>query len=59
MTILILRWRRIVARWIARSRQRHALRKIAERNDFHLLMKDAGISQEEAIREAYKPFWRP
>lgn len=54
----IIRWRRIVARWIARSRQRHALREIAELNDFHHL-KDNGVSQEEAFREADKPFWRP
>jgi uncharacterized protein YjiS (DUF1127 family) len=50
--------RRTIARWIARSRQRRALREIAERNDFHLL-KDIGVSQEEAFREADKPFWRP
>jgi uncharacterized protein YjiS (DUF1127 family) len=46
-----------VAGWLARSRQRQALREIAERNDFHLL-KDIGVSQEEALREADKPFWR-
>jgi uncharacterized protein YjiS (DUF1127 family) len=49
--------RRTVAAWIARSRQRRALREIAESNDFHLL-KDIGVSQEEALREAEKPFWR-
>jgi uncharacterized protein YjiS (DUF1127 family) len=49
--------RRVVTRWIARSRQRGALREIAERNDFHLL-KDIGVSQAEALREAEKPFWR-
>ena len=54
----ITRYRRTITRWIARSRQRHALRKIAESNDFHLL-KDIGVSQEEAFREADKPFWRP
>ena len=47
-----------VDRWLARARQRRALREIAERNDFHLL-KDIGVSQEEALREADKPFWRP
>jgi len=41
----------------ARSRQRRTLREIAERNDFHLL-KDIGVSREEAFREADKPFWR-
>jgi uncharacterized protein YjiS (DUF1127 family) len=49
--------RSTVGRWFARSRQRRALREIAERNDFHLL-KDIGVSQEEAFREADKPFWR-
>jgi uncharacterized protein YjiS (DUF1127 family) len=48
---------RTVTRWVARSRQRRALREIAESNDFHLL-KDIGVSQEEALREAEKPFWR-
>jgi uncharacterized protein YjiS (DUF1127 family) len=49
--------RHMIGRWIARSRQRRALREIAEANDFHLL-KDIGVSQEEAFREAEKPFWR-
>lgn len=50
--------RSAVSRWIARSRQRRALREIAEQNDIHLL-KDIGVSRQEAFREAYKPFWRP
>jgi len=54
----ISRCRRIIARWVARSQQRWALREIAERNDMHLL-KDIGVSKEEAFREADKPFWRP
>jgi len=49
--------RSTVGRWFARSRQRRALREIAERNDFHLL-KDIGVSREEALREADKSFWR-
>ena len=49
---------RVIARWIARSRERWALREIAEANDIHLL-KDIGVSREEAFREAEKPFWRP
>jgi uncharacterized protein YjiS (DUF1127 family) len=49
--------RSTVGRWFARSRQRRALRGIAERSDFHLL-KDIGVSQEEALQEADKPFWR-
>ena len=52
------RCRRTVARWIARSRQRRALCEIAERTDDRHLLKDIGISQEEAFREADKPFWR-
>lgn len=54
----IRRCRSTIARWIVRSRQRRALREIAERNDLHLL-KDMGVSQEEAFREANKRFWRP
>ena len=49
--------RSTVSRWFACSRQRRALREIAERNDFHLL-KDIGFSREEALREADKAFWR-
>jgi len=52
----ISRCRRIIARWLARSRQRIALRDIAY--DDHLL-KDIGVSRQEALREADKPFWRP
>ena len=55
---LIRRWRPTIVRWIARSRQRRALREIAERTDDHLL-KDMGVSRQEALREADKPFWRP
>jgi len=51
-------WRATIARWIARSRQRRALREIADANDIHLL-KDIGVSREEALRESDKPFWRP
>jgi uncharacterized protein YjiS (DUF1127 family) len=49
--------RSTVGRWFAHSRQRRALREIAERNNFHML-KDIGVTQEEALREADKPFWR-
>jgi len=52
------RCRRKIARWVARSRQRQALRDIAEANDLYLL-KDIGISREEAFREADKRFWQP
>ena len=53
----ISRCRGTVARWIARFRQRCALYEIAERDNQHLL-KDIGVSREEAFREADKPFWR-
>ena len=45
-----------IARWISRSRQRRALRDITE---IDYLLKDIGVSREEAFREAGKPFWRP
>lgn len=41
--------------WLDRSLQRIALREIAD--DPHLL-RDVGLSREEALREAEKPFWR-
>jgi uncharacterized protein YjiS (DUF1127 family) len=44
-----------IARWIARSRQRRALRDIVEIDS---LLKDIGVSREEAFREAGKPFWQ-
>jgi uncharacterized protein YjiS (DUF1127 family) len=54
---LVTDTRSTVRRWFARSRERRALREIAERSDFHLL-KDIGVSQAKALREADKPFWR-
>ena len=39
---LIAGARSTVGRWFAHSRQRRALREIAERNDFHLLKRLAG-----------------
>jgi uncharacterized protein YjiS (DUF1127 family) len=45
--------RRTLARWIARSRQRRALRDIAECNDHHLL-KDIGVSRDKAFRKTHK-----
>jgi uncharacterized protein YjiS (DUF1127 family) len=41
--------------WLARRRQRDELGNRAE--DAHLL-KDIGITREQALREAGKPFWR-
>ena len=54
----IISCRGTIVGWIARFCQRRALYEIAERNDDHLL-KDIGVSREEAFREAEKPFWRP
>ena len=41
--------------WLDRPFQRIALREIAD--DPHLLG-DLGLSRQEALREAAKPFWR-
>jgi uncharacterized protein YjiS (DUF1127 family) len=41
--------------WLDRPLQRIALREIAK--DPHLLS-DLGLSRDEALREAAKPFWR-
>ena len=49
-------WLRRLAFWIDRSRQRRQLGELAE-FDNHLL-KDIGVSRQEALREAAKPFWR-
>jgi uncharacterized protein YjiS (DUF1127 family) len=43
----------LVARWIERARQRHALAEL----DDHLL-RDIGVTRVEAAREVEKPFWR-
>ena len=42
--------------WIERSRQRRHLAELAAWDD-HLL-KDIGVSRDEALREAAKPFWQ-
>ena len=41
--------------WLDRPLQRIALREIAD--DPHLLS-DLGLTREEALREAARPFWR-
>jgi uncharacterized protein YjiS (DUF1127 family) len=41
--------------WLDRPLQRIALREIAD--DPHLL-RDLGLTREEALREAARPFWR-
>lgn len=40
--------------WLDRQHERKALRDIAD--DPHLL-KDLGLTREQALREAAKPFW--
>jgi uncharacterized protein YjiS (DUF1127 family) len=42
--------------WIARSLQRRALRGLAGEKR---LLNDVGLTREQALREAAKPFWRP
>jgi uncharacterized protein YjiS (DUF1127 family) len=42
--------------WIARSRQRRHLAALAQWDD-HLL-KDIGVSRDDTLREAAKPFWQ-
>lgn len=42
--------------WLDRRRRRQALQDLAERNNY--LLADVGLTQEEALREAAKPFWR-
>ena len=49
-------WLRTLEVWIDRSHQRRQLGELAELNNY--LLKDIGVSREEAIREAEKPFWQ-
>ena len=51
-----LGWLRMVRFWVGRHRQRRRLGELAELNNY--LLKDIGVSQDEALREAAKPFWR-
>jgi uncharacterized protein YjiS (DUF1127 family) len=44
-----------VATWIARTGQRRALRELAEEGR---LLSDVGLSRQQALGEAGKPFWR-
>ena len=46
---------RVLRRWAARRRQRAALADVA--NDPHLL-NDIGVTRQQALDEAAKPFWR-
>jgi uncharacterized protein YjiS (DUF1127 family) len=49
-------WFYILRFWIGRSRQRRRLGELAELDNY--LLKDIGVSKDEAFREAAKPFWR-
>ena len=43
--------------WIERSRQRRTLCELGELDD--ALLKDIGISRDQALREGAKRFWKP
>ena len=45
----------VLRRWDARRRQRTVLRDVAD--DPHLF-KDIGVTRQQALDEAAKPFWR-
>ena len=49
-------WLHTLFFWIDRSRQRRQLGEMADLNDN--LLRDIGLTREEARREAEKPFWR-
>ena len=46
---------RSLKQWMLRAAERRALRELAQSG--HLL-NDIGLSREQALREASKPFWR-
>lgn len=46
---------RTVGTWLVRAVQRRALRELAQEES---LLSDIGLSREQALREASKPFWR-
>jgi uncharacterized protein YjiS (DUF1127 family) len=46
---------RSLKQWMLRAAERRALRDLAQSG--HLL-NDIGLSREQALREASKPFWR-
>lgn len=43
-----------ISLWCARARQRRRLRALDEHR-----LQDIGVSRNDALREAGKPFWRP
>ena len=52
----LVSWMDTVRIWSARSRERRALRELAELDDHFL--KDVGVSRGQVLREAAKPFWQ-
>ena len=52
---LVRRALRNLNQWMIRAAARRALRDLAQSG--HLL-RDIGLSREQALREASKPFWR-
>ncbi|HEY5830377.1 MAG: DUF1127 domain-containing protein [Hyphomicrobiaceae bacterium] len=46
---------RTLATWMMRSAQRRALRELSQEGR---LLADIGLTREQALREASKPFWR-
>lgn len=50
---LLRRLREVLSALLLRRRGRRELRELDER-----LLRDVGLSREQALREADKPFWR-
>jgi uncharacterized protein YjiS (DUF1127 family) len=46
---------RTLATWVVRSEQRKALRELAQEGR---LLSDVGLTRDDALCEAAKPFWR-
>jgi uncharacterized protein YjiS (DUF1127 family) len=46
-----------IATWHARARQRRQLLELAESSPD--ILADIGVSREQALAEAYRPFWEP
>ncbi len=49
----------IIRVWMARSRQRRALRELVECGDCGHLLDDIGVTPEQARRAAARWFWQP
>jgi len=53
-TLLAARWHALRRQWV-RRRQREALRQLA---DDPYLLRDLGLTRQQALDEADKPFWQ-